>query len=112
MTMMGNARGYDWATWVMGIMRSFIGGGGGALAGALGPMATDSDHFNLGAGFHHTLASMGVGFVIVGIIHLGIFLQTHGAPDKLQSSLQTAADANVEAGKAIADAQSQAPQKP
>lgn len=82
MTAMSNAQDYDWHSWLIGIMRSFVGGGAGAVAGMLGPMATDGDHFNLTNGLHHTLISMGISFLIVGIMHMAIFLQTHSAPDK------------------------------
>jgi hypothetical protein len=81
MTAITTARQLDWSGWLIGIVRSFIGGGAGAAAGALGPMATDSDHFNLGSGLHHTLISMGVSFLIVGLGHMLIFLQTHSVPE-------------------------------
>lgn len=83
MMLLGNARGYDWATWLVGILRSFNMGLGGAITGIIGPMATDSDHFNLGPnGLKHTLVSMAIGFVIGGVFQMGLFLQTHGAPEK------------------------------
>lgn len=81
MTMLTNARGYDWATWVMGIMRAFISGGAGAIAGAFGPMVTDPKDWNLGGGLNHVLESMAIGFLIAGLTHLGIFLQTHATPE-------------------------------
>jgi hypothetical protein len=111
-TMVSNAKGYDWANWAIGIFRALIGGGAGGVAGAFGSALTDPEHFNFGGGLHHILTLMGVNFVIVGLVNMCIFLQTHGAPDKLQSSLKTAADATAKAGAAISDAQSQAPTKP
>lgn len=80
-SMVTNALHYDWETWFMGLMRALFSGVGGSMTGLLGPMATDPDHFNLGAGLHHTLISMGIGFLIGGGAQLGLFLKTHGAPD-------------------------------
>jgi hypothetical protein len=80
--MLTNARGYDWSTWLMGIMRSFVNGGAGAVSGMLGPMVSDPQHFNLGDGWRHTLTSMGVSFVIVGLVSMCLFLQTHAVPEE------------------------------
>lgn len=85
-TIAGNIKSYDWATWLIGIMRAFISGGAGALAGATGPMIVDPKDWNLGAGLHNTLISMLIGFVLLGIVHMGIFLQTHGAPEQTQEA--------------------------
>jgi hypothetical protein len=109
LTIVSNMQAYDWPTWFIGIFRSAIGGGAGGVAGAFGSALTDPEHFNFGTGLHHILTLMGVNFVIVGIVNMCIFLQTHGAPDKLQTSLKTAAVATAQAGAAIADAQTQAP---
>lgn len=112
-TMIQNASRYDWQNWVVGILRSFVQGGGGALAGFLGPMATDSKDFNLGSGLGHTLLSMIIGFFIAGCVQMGMFLKTHGAPDPLVAqALATAADASKQATAAIHDAQDAASSKP
>jgi len=83
MRLLSNGERYDWQTWLVGILRSFISGAAGAVVGVLGPMATDSGDFNFtsNAGLHHTLISMTIGFFISGLIHMAMFLQTHGAPD-------------------------------
>ena len=88
MQMLTNAVHYDWTTWVMGIMRSFVSGGGGAVAGFLGPAVTDSKDFNFttSVGLKHALISMAVGFLIMGLTALGTFLKTHGAPDPVQET--------------------------
>lgn len=104
-TIIQNASGYDWSTWSIGLMRSFLQGGGGALVGILGPMATDGKDFNLGSGLSHTLISMLIGFCIAGLLQLGMFLKTHGAPDQLKAALASAAASNAAAGDAIATAQ-------
>jgi hypothetical protein len=113
MTMMSNAKSYDWDSWLVGLLRSFNMGIGGAMTGILGPMVTDYQHFNLGpTGYKATLISMGIGFLVGGIFQLGLFLQTHGAPDRLQTSLATAAAASTKASEAIATAQTQVPPAP
>jgi hypothetical protein len=96
-TAAANARQYDWATWLMGIFRSLIGGGAGAVSGAFGPMLTDPKDFNLGGGIGHTMETMGIGFVIGGIVNMCIFLQTHGSPDRLTDTLNTAGAAAKQA---------------
>lgn len=83
-TMAKNFASYDWATWVVGIMRSFISGGAGAVSGAIGPMVTDPKDWNLGTGFNHVLESMLIGFLIAGFVHLAIFLQTHAVPEPIK----------------------------
>jgi hypothetical protein len=88
MLLISNAKSYDWSTWFMGIMRSFIAGGAGAVAGVAGPMYQDPKDWNLGAGLHSVLVSMGIGFFISGVIHMMIFLQTHGAPEPVPPSEQ------------------------
>lgn len=105
-TMIQNASRYDWSSWVVGILRSFVQGGGGALAGFLGPMATDSKDFNLGSGLGHTLLSMLIGFFIAGCVQMGMFLKTHGAPDPIMAqALADAAQASSKATEAIHVAQ-------
>jgi hypothetical protein len=47
----------------------------------MGPMATDRNDFNLAGGLHLAV-SMGVSFVIGGIVYICIFLSTHSGPDK------------------------------
>lgn len=87
MQLLNNASRYDWSTWFVGIMRSFIAGGGGAVAAPLGPMIQDAKDYNLGpSGLSHVLISMGIAFLVTGIVALGVFLQTHGAPDKVPPS--------------------------
>lgn len=81
MTMINNMKAYDWATWVMGIWRSVIGGGAGAVAGSFGPMVTDPKDWNIHQGLGNVFESMAIGFVIGALVHLFIFLSTHPAPD-------------------------------
>lgn len=97
-----NARSYDWASWVLGIMRSFLSGGAAAFMTGTGGAV-------LGIPGRQVWELMAINFVLMGLYRMGEFLQLHGAPDKVQEALSTAAAANVRAGDAIADAQAAAP---
>ena len=80
---------YDWATWIIGIMRAFIAGGAGALSAPIGPMVMDAKDYNLACGLGKVLATMGIAFVVTGLAGMGIFLKTHGAPDAVVTTTQT-----------------------
>lgn len=77
-----NARTYDWKTWTMGIMRSFLSGGAMAFATLGGGAA---------AGVHGSqLWTMtGINFLAMGLYRLGEFLQLHGAPDTVVTEEKT-----------------------
>lgn len=96
-----NAKSYDWSTWLMGIMRSFVSGGAGAIAAAVGTMGLDPAKFNLVNldGITHVFAMMGIMFILQGVVHLAIFLQTHGSPEEVavQKEIATA----VKNGRAV-----------
>lgn len=81
MNAVANAERYDWQTWLVGILRSAVSGGAGAVGGGVGSMGIDPEHFNLKGGLGHTLELMGACFALSAIIHMAMFLQTHGAPD-------------------------------
>src|ERR1035437_178079 len=101
MTMAENAQGFDWETWIIGIWRSVTSGGSNGVISGLVSMGIDPAHFNLTDGLTHTLKMMGGMFVLSGIVSMFIFLQTHGAPDRLQRSLAYAAAANATTRDAI-----------
>src|SRR5271163_3950132 len=107
--MLTNAAKYDWQTWLMGIMRSFLSGAamalttgtGGALLSIPGPTLW---------------RLMALNFVVMGLYRMGEFLQLHGAPDQVQASLKAAAEATQAvaqqadaAAAAVKDAQNIAP---
>lgn len=111
-TAVTNASRYDWPTWFIGIMRSFLSGGsaalftgtGGAVLGVPGPMVWKL---------------MGINFILMGLYRMGEFLQLHGAPDKLQQALEVAAEATKaaqaetnKAVSAVAEAKAIAPEAP
>lgn len=107
MTILNNAKGYDWPTWFLGIMRSFISGGSSAMVSGMAGMGIAPDKFNLSDHFGNVMKLMGAMFLFQGGYRMFEFLQLHGAPDQLQQSLNIAADANIKAGAAIADAKAQ-----
>lgn len=96
-TAVKNAQAYDWKTWLMGIMRSFISGGAAALVTGSGGAA-------LGIQGWKVWALMGINFISLGLYRMGEFLVLHGAPDQVQEKLETAAVATQAASAAIADA--------
>jgi hypothetical protein len=112
LTAVVNARTYDWSTWLLGIFRSFISGGSAAMVSGLTSIGIAPDKFNLSNSVGNTLKLMGVMFLFQGGYRMFEFLQLHGAPDKLQQTLQVAADATAKAGGAIAEAQAQVPIPP
>ena len=112
MKLFPNTSNYDWATWLMGIMRAFIAAGAGAVASPTGPMILDPKDWNLGDGLSKVLMSMLIGFLVSGIVGMMIFLNTHSGPDRFQRALAVAAEATnaaaqntARAGDAIATAQ-------
>lgn len=119
MTITENARRYDWATWWLGIMRSFISGGSSAMVAGFAGMGIAPGTFNLTNSFTNTLKLMGVMFLFQGGYRMFEFLNLHGAPDQLQVSLQKASDAAESAQNdvqraqaAVAQAKAIAPQSP
>lgn len=106
MTLLQNASRYDWSTWLLGILRSFISGGSAAMVSGLSSMGIAPDKFNLTNNTANVVKLMVVMFLFQGSYRMFEFLQLHGAPDQLQQALASAA-ANTEAVKKdIAAAQS------
>lgn len=110
MTITDNARRYDWETWMLGIMRSFLSGGAVALCTGGGCALLDIPGTKI-------WKLMALNFILMGLYRMGEFLQLHGAPDQLQASLQKASDAadsaenDVRRAKAaVAQAKAIAPQ--
>jgi hypothetical protein len=86
-----NASRYDWATWGIGIMRSFLSGGAAAmLTGGGGAIA--------GITAKQQYIMMISSFIGMGIYRLGEFLQLHGAPDPI-AAVQDAEAASKEITK-------------
>jgi hypothetical protein len=118
MNMIGiNARRYDWATWMLGIFRSFISGGSAAMVAGLTTMGIAPGTFNLSSSIGNTLKLMGVMFLFQGGYRMFEYLQLHGAPDQLQATLDAAASSAaktqemaVKTAQAVAKAQDIAPE--
>jgi hypothetical protein len=98
MTAIENAKGYAWADWLMGIMRSFLSGGAAALVAGTGGTI-------IGIPGSTVWKLMLVQFVLMGLYRMGEFLTLHGAPDKVQESLNLAETKAKEAVSAVQDAQ-------
>jgi len=69
-----NAKSYDWQTWLLGIMRSFLSGGAAALVtgggGALAGITAKQQYI-----------MMASSFLGLGLYRMGEFLVLHGAPE-------------------------------
>ena len=87
-TMTTNAKGYDWGTWAIGLMRSFFSGGASALVTGTGGAL-------VGIPQAMVWKLMGINFVVMGLNRLGEFLQLHGAPDPVQVSATMTTDTQV-----------------
>lgn len=104
-TAVGNARGYDWSTWMLGLFRSFMSGGAGALV-ALGGSTV------LKLSLKQTLLLTGGQFVIMGLYRLGEFLQLHGGPDQLSAAIEKASASAQQTVEAVAEAKAATPETP
>lgn len=103
-----NAQQYDWATWLLGIMRSFISGGSSAMVAGLTSMGIAPGTFNLTNSVGNTLKLCGTMFLFQGGYRMFEYLQLHGTPDQVQAKLDVAASATEKAASAISDAKSAA----
>jgi len=112
LTAVTNAKTYDWQTWMLGIMRSFLTGGGAALVSGLAAMGVAPNQINLTTGLMPLLKVTAASFLVMGLFRMGEFLTLHGAPDQLGQTLQVAADATAKASDAIATAKTQADELP
>jgi hypothetical protein len=103
-----NLAKYDWSTWLVGIWRAVIQGGSGAVVSSIATIGIDPEHFNLTTGLGHVFEQMGAVFLVMGLIHMFIFLQTHGMPDpstQIQAAEARGFQSGAKAtGEAMADA--------
>jgi hypothetical protein len=83
---------------MLGLMRSFLSGGAAAFL-------TGSGGAVLGIPGKQTLELMGINFLSMGLYRMGEFLTLHGAPDRVQESLNLAETKAKEAVSAVQDAQ-------
>jgi hypothetical protein len=97
MSAISNAQGYAWADWGVGLMRSFLSGGAAALLTGTGGALVRVPNTQI-------WKLMLINFILMGLYRMGEFLTLHGAPDKLQQSLNVAEDKAKEAVAAVQDA--------
>ena len=95
----------DWSGWLLGIMGAVVSGFGGVIGSGLGVSVIDPKDFNFANGLGHLVEVTVISGLISAAVSLGKFLQTHPTPGTVTDSLNMAADANQQAGAAIADAQ-------
>jgi len=88
-TVLSHAKSYDWSTWLIGIMRSFIAGGSGAFGAGVADTYLDYGHAAAAGGLVHVMKLMAVTFVVSGVMAMFVFLQTHGAPEQIASQAPT-----------------------
>lgn len=100
MTAIENAKSYDFQTWLIGIMRSFLSGGAAALASLSGAGIS-------GLSLNQTLKTTAASFLIMGLYRLGEFVTLHGAPDKIDQTLAQAAQSAQATVVAVKQAQSE-----
>lgn len=84
MTAVQNAKSYDWQTWFLGIMRSFLSGGAAAFVTGAGGAAA-------GITAKQQYIMMGASFLGLGLYRMGEFLVLHGAPDPVVAVQQAEA---------------------
>lgn len=101
MTAISNAQGYAWTDWGIGIMRSFLSGGAAALLTGTGGALVGVPNTQI-------WKLMLINFILMGLYRMGEFLTLHGAPDKLQQSLDVAEGKAKEAVAAVQDAKASA----
>lgn len=101
-----NAKQYDWATWVMGLFRSFMSGGAASIV-----VATSTNLVVPNMTPARTLILMGITFLFQGIYRMCEFLALHGAPDQVQVALAEAATKQAEASDAVQNAKLAAEQQ-
>ena len=94
-TAVANAQSYDWRTWGLGIMRSFISGGSAAIVSGLTSMGIDSNQFNLTTQKGHTFEMMGIMFLVQGGYRMFEFLSLHSIPDPVTVNAPSAKSVNV-----------------
>jgi len=99
-------KGYDWATWLMGIQRSLISGGSSAMVSGLAGIGIAPGTFNFTGNLGNTLKLMGIMFLFQGGYRMFEFLALHPAPDPIAAAaaIQSAQIAAKETVAAIADA--------
>lgn len=69
-----------WEIWLRGIIAAAISGGANGIVTGFAAIGIDPGHFNLEAGFHHTLAIGGVSAAISAILGVALYLRQSPLP--------------------------------
>jgi hypothetical protein len=69
-----------WQIWLRGIVAAAISGGANGVVTGFAAIGIDPSHFNLGAGFHHTLAIGGVSAAISAVLGVALYLRQSPLP--------------------------------
>jgi hypothetical protein len=69
-----------WEIWLRGIFAAGVSGGANGVVTGFAAIGIDPNHFNLDAGFHHTLAIGGVSAAISAILGVALYLRQSPLP--------------------------------
>lgn len=84
--------------WLHGLFAALIGGGASAVSGGFANIIVDPKDFNLGGGLMHLLETMGVMFVVGGVMNLTAYLKQSPVPvETLQLEEQTTKTTTIKA---------------
>jgi hypothetical protein len=82
MQAIANAKRLDWSGWSLGIMRSYIAGGAGAVAATTTVGFADPKDWGPG-NVGHMMLLFAITFFGTGLMHMMVFLETHPTPDAI-----------------------------
>jgi hypothetical protein len=69
-----------WEIWLRGVLAAAVSGGANGVVTGFAAIGIDPNHFNLDAGFHHTLAIGGVSAAISAILGVALYLRQSPLP--------------------------------
>ncbi len=78
-----------WEIWIRGIFAAAVSGGANGIVTGFAAIGIDPNHFNLAAGFYHTLTIGGVSAAISAILGVALYLRQSPLPavdEPLQST--------------------------
>jgi hypothetical protein len=69
-----------WEIWLRGIIAAAVSGGANGVVTGFAAIGIDPNHFNLDAGFHHTVTIGGVSAAISAILGVALYLRQSPLP--------------------------------
>jgi hypothetical protein len=90
-----NAKAYDWQTWRLGLMRSFISGVSIAMAAGLSLILATPTAYNLSDHFFATLKVTTIIGAVQGVYRMCEFLSLHAIPDPININAPSAKAVNI-----------------